>query len=76
MYVKHVWCIHGVCLCEQCDLGAQEFNVKTNIVLLVCVACVCVCVYVCFLSVRQVGSVGDLRGDAGAPAHALFIPPP
>lgn len=30
----------------------------------------------CVLGVRQVGSVGDLRGDAGTPAHALFIPPP
>ncbi len=38
--------------------------------------CVCVCVCVCVLGVRQVGSVGYLRGDAGAPAHALFIPPP
>lgn len=28
------------------------------------------------LSVGQVGAVGDLGGDAGAPAHGLFTPVP
>ena len=28
------------------------------------------------LCVRQVGPVGDLRGDTGAPAHGLLAAPP
>ena len=70
----YAWCVCVcVCVCVQCYLGAQEFDFKT-ITVCVCV-CVCVCVVSC-LGVRQMGSVGYLRGDAGAPAHALFIPPP
>lgn len=28
------------------------------------------------LGIGQVGAVGDLGGDAGTPAHGLFIPAP
>lgn len=55
----------GMCVMRVCTvISERDISFKT------------ICVCVCILGVWQVGSIGDLRGDAGAPAHALFTPPP